>query len=376
MKKTSAVVLLAAVFLLGTYGTVFAAKKIVRIHSQMPVGHYMTNAVELFMKEATARSDNTLVFKHYPAQQLYKDKDAVEAIPEGLVEMGMGMNISSWSGKMSEVNLGVLSSVWKDYDHYVHYLYDYENGGGFNNHLYKLAKEKLNVVCLGSYPYARNHATIANTPIKTLDDWKGKKLRVGTKSNAVFLEAMGASTIFMSSSEVYMAMQRGVIEGAQSGFTSFVSRKWFEVAKYVTDLPCMLPEAFYTFVNLDFWNSLDKKQRKAIIDAWVIAAKFDEKAAYEDEFKARETLAKNGVEIYEVPKADELKWKERATPAIRKNLILPAVNGDQQEADKIWAMIEKTRTLPESTDTPAKFEVPMQMYDMWYDWLIKEEGLE
>ena len=352
-----------------------ARARMVRVHSQMPVGHYLTKAVEVFIKTATEKSGGTLKFKHFPAQQLYKDREVVEAIPDGLIEMGVAMNISSWSGKMGEVNLGTLSSVWNDYDHYCRYLYDYKNGGGFNCYLYEKAKDKLNVVNLGSFPYARNHAVLTKSSIKSLDDWKGKKIRTGTKANAVFSEAIGASSVFMSSSETYMAMQRGVIDGAQSGFTSFTSRKWYEVAKYVTNVNCLLPEAFFTFVNKDFWESLDKKQRRAIIDGWYAAALFDERAAYEGELEARKVLEDNGVTIYDVPIDIEKQWKEKAVPSMKETLILTAVGGDKAEAGKIWQMIEATRNLPPSSDAPNKYEVPMNMYKMWYAWLLEKEGL-
>jgi len=228
---------------------------------------------------------------------------------------------------------------------------------------------------LGCYPYARNHCLMTKKPVHTAADWKGLRIRTGTKANAVFTEEMGGSSVFMSSSDAYLAFQRGVMDGAQSGLTTFVARKWFEVAKYVAYVPVLLPESFFTFVNQDFWKSLSKKQKRALADAWLVAAKFDEKAAYEDEFLSRQILEKNGVKIYDVPKSESDTWKKKAIPAMKAKLILPAVDGNKAEAEKIWKMIESTKNLPASKDKPQMYEVPFAMYDLWHGWFLEKEGL-
>ena len=371
-------VFLVVVFVVFSFSGIAAAKskvRDVRVHSQMPVGHYLTKAVDLFIKEATERSDGTLKFIHYPAQQLYKDTTIVEAVPDGLIEIGAAMNVSPWAGKASEVNLVGLTCVWDSYDHYVRFCYDKENGGGFEYMLYDIAKEKLNVVNLGGFPYGRNQLPIFVKPVKSAAEWQGKKMRVGSKGQAIFAEAMGASTVFMSSSETYMAMQRGIIEGAQSGLTTFVGRKWYEVAKNVPYIDGLFPYEFQTFVNLDFWNSLTKKQKRAIAEAWHVAAKYDEKEAYLAELKCRKILAEKGVEVWDVPKETADAWKKKGAPMIKEKLILPAVGNDKKKADEIVQMIEKTRGLPPSADLPMKLEVPYKMLDAWHQWFLDKEGL-
>jgi len=378
MRSKILIIFLVIAFVVFGFSGIGAAKskvRTVRVHSQMPVGNYITKAVDLFIKEATERSEGTLKFIHYPAQQLYKDTTIVEAVPEGLIEIGAAMNISPWAGKAPEVNLVALTCVWDDYDHYVRYCYDKENGGGFEYMLYDVAKEKLNVVNLGGYPYARNQVPLFKDPVKSAADWKGKKVRAGTKGQSIFSEAMGAPSVFMSSSETYMAMQRGILDGAQSGLSTHVGRKWYEVAKNLNYIDGLFPYEFHTFINLDFWNSLTKKQKRAMADAWLVAAKFDEKEAYEKELKCREILLENGVNIWDVPKETADAWKKKGVPMIKEKLILPAVGNDQKRADEIMQMIDNTRGLPPSTDLPAKLEVPYKMFETWHQWFLEKENL-
>ncbi len=350
--------------------------KTIRVHSQMPVGNYLTRSVDLFIAEATKRSNGSLKFIHYPAQQLYKDSTISEAVPKGLIEMGMAMNISPWNGKAPEVNLAGLTCVWDDYDHYVRYAYDYVNGGGFEQYLYDVAKKKMNVINLGAYPYGRNMELLSRTPIRTEADWKGKKIRASAHAQNVFSEAMGATSIFTSSSETYMALQHGVMDGIQTGLTSMVSRKWMEIAKHVTDIPGLFPYEYHTFINQDFWNTLDKTQKKAILDAWLVAAKWDEKAVYEDFAASKAILEKSGVTYYNLPTDVAMAWKKKGIPMIQEKLIKPAVGGNMTEYNKILQMIEKTKNLPPSSDKPENYELPFKMYDLWHQWFSSKEGLK
>jgi TRAP-type C4-dicarboxylate transport system substrate-binding protein len=349
--------------------------KTIRIHSQMPVGNYLTKSVDLFISEATKRSNGSLKFIHYPAQQLYKDSTICEAVPKGLIEMGMAMNISPWNGKAPEVNLAGLTCVWDDYDHYVRYSYDYVNGGGFEQYLYDIGKKKMNLINLGAYPYGRNMELLSKTPIRTEADWKGKKIRASAHAQNVFSEAMGATSIFTSSSETYMALQHGVMDGIQTGLTSMVSRKWMEIAKHVTDIPGLFPYEYHTFMNLDFWNSLDKTQKKVIMDSWLVAARYDEKEVYEEFATNKKILEKNGVTYYTLPKDVADAWKKKGIPKIKELLIKPAVGGNETEYNRILQMIEKTKNLPPSSDKPENYDLPFKMYDSWHKWFSSKEGL-
>jgi TRAP-type C4-dicarboxylate transport system substrate-binding protein len=173
-----------------------------------------------------------------------------------------------------------------------------------------------------------------------------------------------------------MALQHGVMDGIQTGLTSMVSRKWMEIAKHVTDIPGLFPYEYHTFINQDFWNTLDKTQKKAILDAWLVAAKWDEKAVYEDFAASKAILEKSGVTYYNLPTDVAMAWKKKGIPMIQEKLIKPAVGGNMTEYNKILQMIEKTKNLPPSSDKPENYELPFKMYDLWHQWFSSKEGLK
>lgn len=93
-------------------------------------------------------------------------------------------------------------------------------------------------------------------PVKKLEDIKGQKINViagGLEADK--LQALGASTEHIAPTELYMALEKGVIDGSSSDYELLVARKWGDSLKYMTNISiCYF--AFYIVMNLDKWNSL------------------------------------------------------------------------------------------------------------------------
>jgi TRAP-type C4-dicarboxylate transport system substrate-binding protein len=170
-------------------------------------------------------------------------------------------------------------------------------------------------------------------PIRQIDDFKGLKIRISNLTTAQLLEAMGASTTTIPLSEVYMAAQRGVIDGADASLTPMMMLKYYEVFKYAILLPLGHP-AFTMVVNKKAFENLPKDIQQALVrvgqeleqEYWGrIAA--ESKVIYAD-------LSELGLTITQMP-ADEMnkvfdftipiqkKWLELKGPEkeIRKKII-------------------------------------------------------
>lgn len=235
----------------------------VRMHSVMPVGHYTDEAVKVFIEEATTESAGTLEFAQYPAQQLYEDLEIVDVLPEGTLEMAQ-TDPARFAGRCPTGNIMSTSGYFKDIDHYYRFLYDTAGGGGyFYSHMQPDWEKNGNTKLLATSLYAPNYAIITVDPVTEVSDHQGLKVRASGSTVAVVLEALGASPVVMSSSDVYMAMERRTIDGGASGLTTFVSRKWYEVAKNVSIFQWG-PVPYVIAANLDWWNSLSSEQQTAI----------------------------------------------------------------------------------------------------------------
>jgi TRAP-type C4-dicarboxylate transport system substrate-binding protein len=185
----------------------------------------------------------------------------------------------------------------------------------------KLLSEKHDVVLLG-YGYAPKQWLITKKPIRTVEDMKGYKIRVAATETLELLKAAGANPVFMPMSEVYPALQRGVIDGGITSLEGVVSKKWYEVLKYVYDWP-VGNGSYIWFANKKSWATLPSDLQKQILKA------FDDKyemgtfeGTYEEDARYQRQLESFGMQFGK-PEAREVekylanappilaKWKER-----------------------------------------------------------------
>ena len=156
-------------------------------------------------------------------------------------------------------------------------------------------------------------------PLTKPEDFVGLQLRGYGQIPAETIKALGASPVTMGSAEVYMAIQRGTIDGQTSGTTAMFARKIYEVAKYLT----ITNHAFCEFslaMNKAKWDSLSPEQQKALAEAAKeIRDEIRKETKAEDE-KTAAALKQAGMEVFTVPAEDVAKW-QAATMSVRENFI-------------------------------------------------------
>ena len=101
-------------------------------------------------------------------------------------------------------------------------------------------------------------------PVRTLDDLKGLKIRVASRSAAAVVTAYGATPVQMPATKVYTSMSTGVVDGALMGVDSLLIFKLIEPSKYVTiGLPEM-PTTIFMVMNEAAYGELSAKNRAAL----------------------------------------------------------------------------------------------------------------
>jgi TRAP-type C4-dicarboxylate transport system substrate-binding protein len=101
--------------------------------------------------------------------------------------------------------------------------------------------------------------------LRTPDDWKGVKFRVPSTATSDWLGGMGASAQFMAFSEVYTAMERGILDGAMSGADAGYGQRWYEVTKYMNG-PLLNRQRFAHVINKDVWSKLPSDLQAIMIE--------------------------------------------------------------------------------------------------------------
>lgn len=282
-------------------------KTTIRLAYNLPQDHHISKGIEQFAKEVTEKSNGAVKVQVYPAGQLLSDKDMNQSILTGGVEMGVNSS-TLWASTVPAMGIFDVPYVFSNYEEAGKAL-----NGEFGDKLRHAMEEKgAKVLLFADYGFAQ----FANNkrPLKSPSDFKGLKIRSIGDIPSEMIKAYGASPVFMGGGEVYMALQRKTVDGATSGTTAMLQRKYDEVTKYLTINNYAYLE-FILAVNKNFWDKLPEKTQKLISETakttedWIRS-----QAKKEDESTAKQ-LEEKGMEVYVVPEGDLPQWKEAAKPA-------------------------------------------------------------
>lgn len=127
--------------------------------------------------------------------------------------------------------------------------------------------EYKRVKLIGLWSSAENIFYSAKKPIRTVEDLKGMKVRVPSRNSGVLVEAWGGTPVSMPVSEVYNALQTGVIDAAMIDGTATKAFRLGEVANYVTVGMKTTNSPFFIIMNRDAWSDLTDEQKATVEEA-------------------------------------------------------------------------------------------------------------
>jgi len=247
----------------------------------------------------------------FPSGSLMKAFEYFDGCSKGVVEMA-GDWPSYWAGKDPAFDfLGSFPFGFDNMD-YITWMYDF---GGLELMQELYGKYGMTYFSLGSTPSESGFRTSEKTgPIKTLADYKGKKLRTPSRATIWILEQLGAAPISMPGGEIYLAMERGTLDGAEFSSPGIDWEMGFaEITKYWS-VPCWFQPASQVgvMVNLKAYNSLSP-EHQAILKYAAQAAAIKATAFYEGESgRSIERFIEKGTEIVELDDASLVKLEELA----------------------------------------------------------------
>lgn len=265
-------------------------------------------AAEYFKKQAEALTEGKVKVEVYPNSMLFKDKEELEALQMGSVQMLAPVVGKLGPAGIKEFEAFDLPYLFSDLAA-VHRVTKGEIGKSL---LTKL--DQRGMVGLG-YWDAGFRVLSSNKPIHTPDQIKGQKIRINSsKVNQAIISSVGAIPQTMPFSEVYQALQTGVVDGADGNLTNLYTQKQYEVQKHVT-LTEHTYSGYVILVNKDFWNKLPEDIRGKLQQAVQEASDLNEKAVVDDDKKALEAIKASGkTEIYTPTPEEKDLWVKAMTP--------------------------------------------------------------
>jgi len=219
----------------------------------------------IFANLVNARGGGRIEVQVYGAGALGAEREYVEAIMAGTVQAGIASGVMG--GFLREAMVTDIpylfpsaSIAWKVLD------------GPFGDKLSKLLLEKTGLRNLAFAEVGFRHFTNDVRPIKSPADVKGLKIRV--QENPLFMtliKALGGNPTPIAWTEVYTALQTGVVDGHENPISSTVFAKIYEVQKYLT-LDGHVYGVDWFVMNNKFFESLPEDLRYIIVDCAKISA--------------------------------------------------------------------------------------------------------
>ena len=315
MRLLSTLVLAASFFAAAT-GPGFAETPIIIkfshvVSTDTPKG----KAVEFFKKLVEERSKGRVQVQVYANSQLYKDNEELEALQLGSVHM-----LAPSLGKFGPMGL-------KEFDVFnLPFIFDNARdvdkvtNGAVGQELLK----KLETRGIKGLAYWDNGFFVmtANKPLRKPEDFKGLKMRVqSSKVSEAEVRALGAIPQVVAFSEVYQALQTGIVDGADfPTMTNLYTQKIYEVQKFVT-LTDHSYLGYGVVVNKKFWDGLPADIRTIVSDAMKEATAFNNKIVRQDTEDAIAKVKASGKTQVIVLTPDEKKALKKAMLKVHTEMM-------------------------------------------------------
>jgi C4-dicarboxylate-binding protein DctP len=304
MKCRSCLAAIAAALIACT-GTALAQQPIViKFSHVVAVDTPKGKGAEYFKKLAEERTKGRVKVEVYPNSQLYKDGEEMEALQLGSVQM-LAPSVAKFGPLgVREFEVFDLPYIFDNFAE-LHKVTDGQVGAN----LFKKLESK-GITGLAYWDNGFKDFS-ANKALKGPADVKGLKMRIQS-SNVLEAEirALGGIPQKMAFSEVYQALQTGVVDGTENPPSNFYTQKMFEVQKYLAMTEHGVIE-YAVIVNKKFWDGLPPDIRSALESSMKDATKFANDIAKKENDEALEAVKKSGKTQIIVPTPEEkAAWKK------------------------------------------------------------------
>jgi C4-dicarboxylate-binding protein DctP len=269
-------------------------------------------AAEMFAKKAAELTKGRVKVEVYANSTLYKDKEEMEALQLGAVQM-LAPSLAKFGPLgVKEFELFDLPFIFSNYDD----LHKVTTGPVGKQLLAKLESKGIRGLAFWDNGFK---SFSLNSPIKVPGDLKGKKMRIqSSKVLEEQMRALGSLPQVMAFSEVYQALQTGVVDGTENPISNLYTQKMFEVQKHltITDHGYL---GYAVIVNKKFWDGLPADIRKQLDDAMEQATRYANQIAKVENDDSLEKVKKSGKTAVYVPtKEERLAFKKVLVPVHQK----------------------------------------------------------
>ncbi len=255
---------------------------------------------EPLLKDLDRHSGGTLSFQVYYGMALGgKPRDLISQVENGVVDMSYTLP-AYHAGRFPILTGLELPFIAQTGEVFSQVAWDWLDKYAYNEF------KTIKVITLNAIDVGVLHTT--KRPVRKLEDLKGLKIRVAGRYIGMAVKSLGGVPVQMPLPAVYESLARGQTQGMMIPWMITIPFKYAEVTKYHTDTP-IYHSLLLTAMNMDTWNKLDARQKKAVelstgkSFAKVYGARWDAVAD-----PGREIARKKGNEIITLSAAETARW--------------------------------------------------------------------
>ncbi len=279
--------------------------------------------VAQIVADEVAAADVDLEIKIFPSKSLFKPREQYRPLSRGQLDMTV-FPLSYAGGQQPSFNLTLMPGLVKNHDHAARL-----SQSPFMEALEeKMAEDDVMVLVHG---YLAGGFVGKEKCITNPSDVEGLQTRAAGKSFEQMLVGAGASITSMASSEIYSAMQTGVLDAANTSSSSFVSYRIFEQVACYTPASDIALWFLYQplLMNKSTFEGLSDEQQAALLAAAEKAeAHYLEQAKLQDA-KSVEVFSAAGVEIAEMTVEDFQDWQTLAQETSYATFVAEVPGGQE-----------------------------------------------
>src|SRR3954454_18711417 len=223
----------------------------------------------------------------YPNSQLFKDKEEIEALQLGSVQILAPSTAKFAPLGAKEFEALDLPWLFKDEATYAKAM---------KGEVGKWLFSKLEAKGIKGLAYWDNgfHMVSSNRPLLNPADFQGLKMRIsGSKIADQYFRIVGSLPQIMAFSEVYQALQTGVVDGCENTASNYTTQKFAEVQKHIT-VSYHAHLQYAVIVNSKFWNGLPPDIRSQVDKAMTDATEYTNSIARQENDDALAEIKKTG----------------------------------------------------------------------------------
>jgi len=282
-------ILAGAAMLAAAMGGASAAETLRFSHTDNPGGSRQA-AAELFAEKVKEYTDGRYEVRVYPSGQLANDPKAIEQLQLGGVDFTVSAT-GSYATHLPSLNLTAMPFLVDTYEQ----GWDlYDNSEWLQGEFAKLPEKGFRVLATWEAGF-RSFTT--NEPLSSPEDAKSMKMRVFPNDMIRWsMEAIGFQTVVMPITDVYLAIQQGIVNGQENPVDTINSLRFYEVAPHIT-----LTRHVYSPLPLTIaektWQSFSDEDRKAVLKAAQESAAFSRDLVKSSVESQLDQMAESGAKV-------------------------------------------------------------------------------